>query len=216
MYSAAPHRTVLAVLLLALGLSSCATPVTKEECMAMDWRTVGFEDGAAGHPASRISVHRKACGEHGVAPDFDLYQAGRSEGLREYCTAANGYRIGAAGGDYAGVCPAQREEDFLKAYSEGREAHAMRERVTTTGNQLASARRDLERAEKALAKSKADAVDEEKTREERAAAVRDTAKLAEEVGKLKARIPQLEEDLAFHRRELDAYLAVHPPIITSR
>src|SRR5690606_33693398 len=154
MHTAALHRCLLACLaLVSLGLASCATPLSKTECMAMDWRTIGYEDGAAGHPGSRISVHRRACGEHGVAPDFDAYQAGRSEGLVEFCTAANGYRIGVAGGEYADVCPVDREDDFLRAFSEGRELYALRERVRSSDSQLGARRRELERLEKAVTKN---------------------------------------------------------------
>jgi hypothetical protein len=217
MHSPALHRTLIACLVLAgLGLVSCATPLSKNECMAMDWRTVGYEDGAAGHPGSRIGVHRKACGEHGVAPDFDAYQAGRNEGLTEFCTPANGYRIGAAGGQYAGVCPMESEGSFLRAFSEGHELHVLRGRVSSTGNQLSAKRRELERLEKAVAKNAAVAIDDATTKEDRAAAVKETAKLAEQIGKVKAEIRQLEEELAHDRQELDAYLATHPPLVGSR
>ena len=125
------NRFLLAGLAMAcLGLSSCATTLSKNECLAMDWRTIGYEDGAHGYPGSRIGVHRKACGEYGVTPDFDAYQKGRNEGLLEFCTAANGYRVGASGGQYGGVCPAEREEDFLMAWSEGHEVHVLRSRVS--------------------------------------------------------------------------------------
>lgn len=217
MHSSALHRCLLAGLALAcLGLGSCATTLSKNECMAMDWRTMGYEDGAAGHPASRIGVHRRACGEHGVAPDFDEYQAGRAEGLVEFCTPANAYRVGASGAQYAGVCPVEREGDFLRAYSEGQEAYVLRSRVSSTRSQLAAKQRDLERLEKAMATSAAAAVDEETTKEERVKAVAETAKLAEQVGKAKSDIRQLEQDLARHEHDLDEYLAVHPPLVGSR
>src|SRR5688572_24288271 len=153
MHSVALARYLIACLALAcLGVGSCTT-LSKDECMAMDWRTIGYEDGAAGHQGSRIGVHRKACAEHGVAPDFDAYQAGRAEGLVEFCTAANGYRIGAAGGQYAGVCPIEREGDFLRAFSEGQEAYELRSRVNSASNQLGTKRRELERLEKEVTKN---------------------------------------------------------------
>jgi hypothetical protein len=217
MHSSALHRCLLAGLALAcLGLGSCTTTLSKNECMAMDWRTMGYEDGAAGHPASRIGVHRRACGEHGVAPDFDAYQAGRVEGLVEFCTPANAYRVGASGAEYAGVCPLEREGEFLRAFSEGQEAYVLRSRVSSTRSQLAAQRRELERLEKAMAASAAAAVDEEATKEERVKAVAETARLAELAGKAKSAIRQLEQDLARHEHELDTYLAVHPPLVGSR
>lgn len=217
MPSATLHRCLIAGLALAcLGLASCATSLSKNECQAMDWRTMGYEDGAAGYPGSRIGVHRRACGEHGVAPDFDAYQAGREEGLREFCTAANGYRVGATGAQYVGVCPIEREEDFLRAFSEGHRLYVLRGHVASTGSQLGAKRRELERLEKGVTQNAVAAVDPATTKEARIAAVADTAKLAERIGELKTEIRSLEEDLIRHERELDDYLATHPPLVTSR
>jgi hypothetical protein len=44
----------------------------------------------------------------------------------------------------------------------------------------------------------------------------DTAKMAERIGQVKAEIRTLEETLARQQHELDEYLAVHPPLVTSR
>jgi hypothetical protein len=217
MQSATLHRCLLAGLALAcLGLASCSSTPSKTACAAMDWRTVGYEDGAAGYPASRIGVHRRACGEHGVAPDFDAYQAGRAEGLNEYCTAANGYRVGASGGQYANVCPIEREADFVQAYSEGQGLYVLRSRVSSTGSQLSARRRELERLEKGVVSNAAAAVDETTTKEARVNAVLDTAKTAERIGQVRSEIRVLEENLARHQRELDDYLATHPPLVSSR
>jgi hypothetical protein len=217
MQNAALHRWLMAGLVVAcLGLGSCASSPSLTECMAMDWRTIGYEDGAAGHPGSRIGAHRKACGEHGVAPDFDAYQAGRAEGLEEFCTATNGYRIGAAGGQYAGVCPVEREENFLQAFSEGHEAYVLRSRVAATSSQLAAKRRELERLEKGVVQNAAVAVDDATTKEDRINAVRDTAKLAERIGQAETEIRQLEENLVRHEQALHEYLEIYPPLVTSR
>ena len=216
MRSAANRFPLTGLALACLGLSSCATTLSRNECQSMEWRIVGYEDGAAGQPGSQIGAHRKACAEHGVSPDFDAYQAGRAEGLREFCTATNGYRIGAAGGQYAGACPAEREEPFLRAFSEGRELYSLRNRVDTTGHELGAKRRELERLQNGVTENAAVAIDPATTKEARAAAVTDTAKLAERIGRVKTEIRSLEQDLTRFERELDEYLAVHPPMVTSR
>ena len=217
MQSAELRRYLLAGLALAsLGLASCATKLSRNECQSMDWRIVGYEDGAAGYPGSQIGTHRKACGEHGVTPDFDAYQAGRAEGLREFCTAANGYRIGAAGGQYAGACPVEREENFLRAFSEGHELYVLRSRVDSTGNQLSGKRRELERLQTGVTENAAVAIDPATTKEARVAAVADTARLAERIGRVKTEIRSGEEELARVERELDDYLATHSPVVSSR
>ena len=66
-----------------LGLSGCAT-MSADECVMSDWHTIGFEDGARGYTADQLGNRRKSCAKHGVAPDFEAYQAGREEGLRQY------------------------------------------------------------------------------------------------------------------------------------
>ncbi|HNR23202.1 MAG TPA: DUF2799 domain-containing protein [Steroidobacteraceae bacterium] len=68
------------------------------ECRTVDWRTIGYEDGVAGHSGDRVAQHRRACAKHGVTPDLAQYQDGRSEGLREYCQPSNGFRVGAGRG----------------------------------------------------------------------------------------------------------------------
>src|SRR3954465_4724012 len=89
-------------LLVALGMSGCST-MNKQECLAVDWRTVGYEDGVAGYSGDRIAQHRKACAKYGVQTDLSQYQDGRAQGLREYCKPANGYQLAARGGSYNGV-----------------------------------------------------------------------------------------------------------------
>ncbi len=76
--------------------------MNKEECLTADWRTVGFHDGAAGHPADGIDAHRQACAEYGVVPNPDRHLDGRKSGLKEYCRAVRGYQEGLAGRPYGG------------------------------------------------------------------------------------------------------------------
>jgi hypothetical protein len=102
--------------------SGCAT-LGKDECLNADWRTIGYEDGAQGYLASRISSHRKDCAKHGITPDFYRYEEGRLEGLREYCTPQKGYNLGKSGRQYNSVCPGDLESVFLKGYYHGKSVH---------------------------------------------------------------------------------------------
>ncbi len=68
-------RFILAgtALCLPVLLGSCAT-MSKEECVAADWRVVGETDGAAGYdPQSRFAAHAKSCEKAGVVPDQSLW-----------------------------------------------------------------------------------------------------------------------------------------------
>src|SRR5512139_1467654 len=125
MRSAALSRYLSAALLLiALAMSGCST-MNKQECLSVDWRTVGYEDGVAGYSGDRIAQHRKACAKYGVQTDLDQYQGGRAQGLREYCKPANGYRLGSRGGSYGGVCPADMEDGFMSAFEVGHQLYTL-------------------------------------------------------------------------------------------
>jgi hypothetical protein len=110
-------------LIFLIGLTGCAT-MNKSECLNADWQMIGMEDGAQGQPVSHIGKHRKACAEHNIRPDLEAYENGHAAGMKQFCTAANGFRMGKSGGYYNGVCPSDLEEDFMAGYDAGRELHA--------------------------------------------------------------------------------------------
>ncbi|MFU8822501.1 MAG: DUF2799 domain-containing protein [Gammaproteobacteria bacterium] len=65
------HRGAFIALAL-IALAGCAS-ISEDECRAIDWRTVGYEDGATGQGVERLSSRRQACARHGVVPDLDAY-----------------------------------------------------------------------------------------------------------------------------------------------
>ncbi|WP_109764524.1 DUF2799 domain-containing protein [Pleionea mediterranea] len=117
-----------------LFLTGCAS-LSKEECMAADWRTIGFEDGAKGRLLQRIGEHRESCAEYGIAPDFDAYRQGHQEGVSRYCNANVGYSVGRRGASYNGVCPSEFEAEFLVAYREGKRVYHLAKQVTDLENE---------------------------------------------------------------------------------
>ncbi|HEU4655300.1 MAG TPA: DUF2799 domain-containing protein [Steroidobacteraceae bacterium] len=171
----------------------------------MDWRTVGYEDGAAGYSGDRIGQHRKACAKYGVTPNLAEYQQGRTSGLREYCVPANGFRIGSHGGSYNGLCPEDLEGAFLESFESGQHLYTLQARVQNTANRLYSDRQELEQAEQDIVTKSALAISGDATSEQRAQAVVDVKHLAERVGRLKQEIRQLESDQIVYQRDLDDY-----------
>lgn len=113
------------IILCCVLLAGCAT-LNKDECLNADWRTIGYEDGARGLPASHIGKHRKACARHGVTPNFDAYEKGRVQGLREYCTPKKGYSMGAAGKPFPSVCPEELVPAVMDGYQRGRRVYKAR------------------------------------------------------------------------------------------
>jgi hypothetical protein len=176
-----------------------------DECRALDWRTVGYEDGVAGYSGDRIAQYRKACGKYGVRADLAAYQVGRDQGLREYCRPSNGFRVGSRGYSYNGVCPADMDRGFSEAYESGRQLYVLRERVNDVNEAISAHRRELHHIDEALVHNAATIVSFEATPEDRAHAAIETKDLAERAGRLKAEIPQLEVDRERCERDLDAY-----------
>lgn len=191
------------------ALAGCSS-MSEKECLATDWRTVGYEDGVAGYAGDRIGEYREQCSEHGVTPSLSEYQAGREQGLREFCKPLNGFRVGARGGAYNGVCPAEADGAFLDAYQSGRQLYSLRARVNSTANAIQSAQAEIERIDQDLVSVGARIIDSSTTTEQRAQLVVDSKHMAERRGELRARLPSLQNDLAASRRELDDYRASLP------
>ena len=191
------------------ALAGCSS-MSANECLATDWRTVGYEDGVVGYSGNRIGQYRKACGEHGVTPDLNQYQSGRDQGLQEFCKPLNGFRAGARGKGYNGVCPAELDAAFMSAYESGRQLHTLRSRVGSTANEIDSMRAELDRIDKDLISTGARILDPTITHENRAQLLVDSKHMAERKGEIKVRIPQLENELSMYQRELDDYRATLP------
>jgi len=130
-------------------LAGCAT-LGQDECLNADWRTIGYEDGAHGYPASRIGSHRKGCARHGVTPDFNRYEQGRLEGLPEYCMPQKGYNLGTSGGQYNYVCPQVLEAAFLKGYYHGKNVHGAQMEIKRKEENLQEIHEELSSVENDL------------------------------------------------------------------
>ena len=116
-------KIILGVLL-ALTAGGCAT-LDKSECREADWKIIGLEDGSKGRLLSYVGNHRKACAEYGIKPDLTQYELGHANGLKQFCTADNGFSQGRAGRSYNNVCPSALSGQFLAGYRTGRELHAL-------------------------------------------------------------------------------------------
>jgi hypothetical protein len=132
-------------------LSACATGMGKDECVAADWRTIGYEDGLHGYTADRIGAHRVACAKHQVTPNLAAYTEGRERGLVEYCQPKNGFRVGLYGGGYANVCSGPTEQSFVNGYQWGRQIYEARTELNNNQARLRNARDGLAKTDAAIA-----------------------------------------------------------------
>jgi hypothetical protein len=191
---------------LVMALGACSS-MSAKQCGAVDWRAIGYQDGVAGRSGDHFGNYQNACAKHGIRSDFASYQAGREEGLREYCKPDNGYRVGSNGYEYAGVCPANLERDFRAAYEAGHELYMYEWRAQNAANQLASKRHERNHIEQEIISNAAAIVGIDSIPEDRAHAMVRTHQLVERAGQVEVEIAQLERDKLRYDAELENYRA---------
>jgi hypothetical protein len=184
-------RLPAAMMIAAALLGGCATGMDRDQCVAADWRMIGYEDGLRGFPADRIGVHRVACARHQVTPDLAAYTEGRERGLREYCQPKNGFRVGLHGGGYANVCPGPTEAAFVDGYRWGRQIHDARADLRSTQARLRGARDGLVHTESAMASVTSELVLPKVPTERRAFLAQELVRLTQERTDLLVRIDEL-------------------------
>ena len=114
---------VLCVLFLILIIPGCAT-LDKKECKTADWKAIGFEDGARGYGlANRFGQHRKACAEYGIKAKFEIYRLGHNQGIRQYCTPEQGYRLGRMNKRFPAHCPADLVSSTRRGFNVGHQIY---------------------------------------------------------------------------------------------
>lgn len=203
---------LVVVALSASALAACSSGMSAKQCASADWRSWGYQDGAAGQPYALANTRAAACHQHGVALDHAAYHDGREAGLEEYCTPRRGYELGARGGAYDGVCVRHGEFAFVTEYERGRELFAhtaavadARRRLDAAHADLAAVNADLSELEGIIAASATGAA-APMTADELARHAREMARLAAHRRDLKRRvIPGAHADLALAEDDLAAY-----------
>ena len=186
--------------------------MSENECLMSDWSAIGYEDGSRGYTSDRFSQHRKACAKHGVAADFQGYQRGREEGLREYCQPGRGFTVGSNGARYNGVCPAELEGEFVEAYNVGHKLYSLRSAVSSASAAIQSNRNELDYAEKRMTAIGVELIAEETSTDQRVALLAELKDLSERKGELESEIDHLiaeharaEQELSYYEQTVAAY-----------
>ena len=107
---------VLWITLLSVG---ACTSLSKDDCAQMNWSQQGLEDGKRGLPANLIGDHAATCSKHGFTADQVAWTSNYKEGLKSFCTEAQGYQLGSLGGFNPQTCPTSLEADFLRGFRKG-------------------------------------------------------------------------------------------------
>lgn len=116
---------LLSAISLPCVLAACATTggIEPEQCASVDWQGVGYQDGLLGRDANYVQKHGERCGKAGVTPSQSnwqsLWEQGRQNGLKRYCTPLRAYQLGREGINFNNVCPPEQMLDLIKAHDEG-------------------------------------------------------------------------------------------------
>ena len=195
------------VLMLGLGivaLGGCAS-MSGDECAVNDWTAVGYEDGSRGYTSERFGNYRKACAKHGITPDFQAYQGGRTDGLVEFCQPSRGYNLGVNGSRYNGVCAVNLEPDFLDAYRAGQELYTLRSNVNSANSQIYSKQQEIENIERSVISKTALLIAAETTTEGLVLLLADLKRMSERSVALETEIDLLIADRARFEQDLQHY-----------
>lgn len=195
----------LLALLVPVILAGCASTMNKDQCLVADWRTVGYEDGSAGRSAQWLERRGEDCAKHGIAPDLDAYLSGRDDGLVVFCRPRRGFDIGRRGGNYGNVCPADLEGAFLVAYQDGKGLYDRQYRYNALNNEISNTIAGIDALESDIAGSTVELATADMTIAERADLAVTLKNMAEDRGRLKERLPQLEAEREDALGELEGY-----------
>jgi hypothetical protein len=197
-------RGLIAAALAAL-LTGCAGGMTKADCQSADWSALGFADGRSGASAKLAEKRLNDCAGGGHAVDRAAYAAGRSAGLKAYCTAAGGFDAGRLGQEYLDVCSAPDEEEFLAAFEEGAKLHALIRAENEANRALKAAVDGIDQNSFLLKSVERRAASSTISYEGRETARQEAASLRRELARLEQNLPKLEAAIATARAEREAY-----------
>jgi hypothetical protein len=202
------RRLAVLCLITVFYLSGCAT-MNQAECLSADWRVIGMEDGSNGHLPSYLGEHRTACATYGVSPDLDSYMDGHRIGVKQYCTAQNGFNEGQRGDSYNGVCPANLEIAFLPAYEHGYEHYLINKEIRSAESSIRYKNNDIEDLKEEIAELEKQIISDGTTSEQRASWLERVKQCQTEIGHLEAEIAQLYDDKLILNERLNQHNLHH-------
>jgi hypothetical protein len=189
-------KRLVALMLIVIMLSGCAA-MSEEECVYSDWTAVGYEDGADGRSSDRFGDYRRACADHNIIPDFQAWQAGREQGLIEFCQPLRGFQVGESGGYYDGVCNSNLEPAFLDAFRLGAELYSLRSDLNVVASRVVTNSEAIQRIDSDVAGIESRIILDDTTPAQRTQLLADMRELSEIKGEL-----VLESELLIEERTL--------------
>jgi hypothetical protein len=130
-------------IIVTLSLPGCGT-LSPDECQSADWYSSGYQDGLQGRVSRPVAENPpKACAKRDVPAQTAAYTRGHEDGLKQFCSFHNGFRLGLKGAHYNGACLADLEPEFLTAYQQGKEIFDAKLQIRRLGEILQVNRSEL-------------------------------------------------------------------------
>lgn len=194
-------KNILLLGFIGFAVTSCST-MNKSECLTANWNTIGYGDGTRGYKASRISQHRSACAEYGVAPNLNAYTTGRNKGLTQYCIPTTGYNRGLSGYSYNGVCSGKNEQAFVDALNYGLAIHKEEKILSRLKSNYTQEENYIRKLEHNLRMKEDQIVSGRLSKVKALILLNETKEMAEELGKAKSNLANLEHDIRGQSRRV--------------
>lgn len=114
--------------LAVFSLAAC-TELGKEACEQGDWLGIGQRDGSRGRSAAFVERHVESCGKYGIMVDTAVWEQGRQQGLRVFCTPQSQYQAGRDGRAFNEICAEENLPVHREAYDKGRKYYTLTRRI---------------------------------------------------------------------------------------
>ncbi len=190
--------------LLAIAILASCQSLSKDECLAADWRVIGENDGAQGQdPQKRFGKHVKACERVKLVPDQNLWHQGYQIGLVRYCTPLSGLGAGQAGKTYHNVCPPDREQGFVTGYQLGHSEYKAKSDIRSLESRISTAEYNIRRHEEDISEGKGD---EDSLRSMIRTERDDIRSFNRDIGRKEADLGRIQRDIEFFRNNPPATL----------
>jgi hypothetical protein len=189
------------LIIITVSLQGCAT-VSRDECQTGDGYTIGYQDGLQGRVSRPVAEHHKACASGDIAARIAGYTQGRDDGLKQFCSPGNGFRLGLKGAHYNGACLADAEQEFLPAYEQGKEVFDSERQIRRLGEILQVNTSELHNLTVSVRQKELEMVAYDTTPKRRADLLSEMRDLQETVAMVETEINGIEAALAEENRHL--------------
>lgn len=124
-------------------LASCG--LSEKQCAQGDWAAIGVKDGKNGRGTDFVENHLKSCAKHGIDVETLIWEQGRQEGLKTYCTPQSAYIQGRNGHVLSDVCPTADKTELSLAHEKGRKYYLIQQEIRELLNDRDNIRSEISR-----------------------------------------------------------------------